>query len=90
MCLKTPLLSSNHLDLTAAPEPGVYRVASGSLESLQVWDALTGANAKTLATGWMLGVSWSPDGKKLAVFINAGGGTQVVDASNGAVRGILV
>ena len=73
--------------LAWSPQPGVQRIASGSFESLQVWDALTGANAATLGTGWIAGVAWSPDGKYLAFNTTGGGTLQVADMES---RSIIV
>jgi serine/threonine protein kinase/Tol biopolymer transport system component len=74
------------LDLLAwLPDLAALRLASGSLESLQVWDALTGAHAAVFRTGWITGVAWSPDGKKLASNALTGGQVQVADAASGAI-----
>ncbi len=57
----------NEHALAWSPEPGVYRIASGGWDGLQMWDALTGNNALSLwTTDRIVGLAWSPDGHKLA------------------------
>lgn len=51
------------------PRPGAARLATGSGDSTaRIWNADTGTPHRTLTghTGWVLGVSWSPDGQRLA------------------------
>jgi serine/threonine protein kinase len=73
------------LALAWSPQSAGQRVASGSFESLWVWDALTGAHASEFDTGWMTGVAWSPNGKYLAFNATSGGGYKLADATSGAI-----
>jgi WD40 repeat protein len=74
--------------LAWSPDQAALRIVSGSRDDAQVWDALTGQHAITINTGWLVGVAWAPDGKKVASNAHPTNGPLLV--SDGASGAILV